>query len=69
MTSIYSANILTDIYEIPISSYKYIYVTVVAFHHLLKVSIFLKLAVYSVLMNVNDLFTLTHFHLFQLDII
>ena len=24
--------------------------------------------VYSVLMNVNDLFTLTHFHLFQLDI-
>ena len=25
--------------------------------------------VYSVLMNVNDLFTLIHFHLFQLDVI
>ena len=43
-------------------------VTVVVFHYLLKDLMLLVFTVYSVLMNVNDLFTLTLFHLFQIDV-
>ena len=48
------------------STRHYRIVTVVVFHYLLKVFDVAVFTIYSVLMNVNDLFT--HFHLFQLNI-
>ena len=45
------------------------HVTVVVFLLLTESFDVAVFTVYSVLMNVNDLFTLIHFHLFQLDII